>query len=157
MLHRFFSAVDRVHSAPAADAHCDAPCGVYDPASARIAAEAVLSLTKKMLALKAPSGDDSAAWVAFHNTMARYILIKEEQAESAKRELLILWTDFFKPEHLGATPDLHEKFWKAAKLCSECKQTVNEQKASALLEAIREIHGIFWAAKKREIAWYTAA
>ena len=28
-------------------AHCDGPCGIYDPSSARIAAEAVVSMTKK--------------------------------------------------------------------------------------------------------------
>src|SRR3954453_16848827 len=67
-----------------AEAHCDAPCGVYDPASARIAAEAVLSLTKKILDLKYPGNDDPKAAAAFHNTMARYILIKEEQAQLAK-------------------------------------------------------------------------
>jgi nickel superoxide dismutase len=157
VLERLVSALDRVHAAPAAEAHCDAPCGVYDPASARIAAEAVLSLTKKILALQAPTAGDAQAWHAFHNTMARYIVIKEEQAEVAKRELLILWTDFFKPEHLAAAPDLHERFWKAAKLCSECKQTVNEQKAGALLQAVHEIHDTFWAAKKKDVAWYTAS
>ena len=44
-----------------AEAHCDAPCGIYDPASARIAAEAALSMTKKILDLKAPDGGDAKA------------------------------------------------------------------------------------------------
>ena len=38
-----------------AEAHCDGPCGVYDPASARIAGEAVQSMTNKMLTLAAVS------------------------------------------------------------------------------------------------------
>ena len=83
-----------------AEAHCDAPCGVYDPASARIAAEAVQSMTKKMLAMSCPDTSDSAAMAAYMNTMARYALVKEEEAQKCKDELLVLWTDFFKPQHL---------------------------------------------------------
>lgn len=144
-------------AAPEAEAHCDGPCGVYDPASARIAAEAVLSMTRKMTALKHPSGSDETAHLAYHNTLSRYIAIKEEQAEIAKREMLVLWTDYFKPDHLKDFPNLHETFWKAAKLCSACKVEVSEEKAVALLKAIEEIHGVFWKTKKREVAWYTAS
>ena len=138
------------------EAHCDGPCGVYDPASARIAAEAVLSMTKKLSALQHPSSDDHQAHLAYQNTLSRYIAIKEEQAQLAKDELLILWTDYFKPEHLEANPGLHEKFWKAAKLCSATKVEVNEAKANELMAAIEEIHKIFWNSKKRDVAWYTA-
>jgi nickel superoxide dismutase len=89
--------------------------------------------------------------------MSRYIAIKEQQAEIAKRELLILWTDYFKPEHLETHPDLHEIFWKAAKLCSGCKQEVNLEHANALMASIKKIHEIFWATKSRDVAWYTAS
>lgn len=133
-------------------AHCDGPCGVYDPASARIAAEAVLSMTKKILALN--PGDNSHATA---NTLSRYIAIKEEQAQIAKDELLILWTDYFKPQHLEQTPDLHTKFWHAAKLCSASKVEVSLEKAEALMAAIEDIHNIFWATKNRDVAYYTAA
>lgn len=139
-----------------AEAHCDGPCGIYDPASARIGAEAALSMTKKILDLKAPDSSDTKAWVAFHNTMARYIAIKEEQAQVAKDELLILWTDYFKPAHLEKYPDLHTTFWKAAKLCSSVKVEVSLDHANELMDAIKEIHGIFWATKDRDVAWYTA-
>ena len=77
-------------------AHCDGPCGVYDPASARIAAEAVLSMTKKILALEPPPEDNAKALAAYANTVSRYVQIKEEQAHIAKTELLVLWTDYFK-------------------------------------------------------------
>jgi nickel superoxide dismutase len=142
--------------APAAEAHCDGPCGVYDPASARIAAEAVLSMTKKLLALEHPPAGDNKAHIAYANTFSRYVAIKEEQAHLAKTELLVLWTDYFKPEHLKDFPDLHDRFWKAAKLCSAVKVNISEQAASELLEAIAEIHKIFWKTKKRDVAWYTA-
>jgi len=132
-------------------AHCDGPCGVYDPASARIAAEAVLSMTKKILALD--PGDRSHA-VA--NSFSRYINIKEEQAQLAKNDLLILWTDYFKPQHLEQYPDLHDTFWHAAKLCSAVKVEVSLEKAEELMEAIKKIHDIFWATKEREVPFYTA-
>lgn len=138
-----------------AEAHCDAPCGVYDPASARIAGEAALSMTKKILDLKAPEGDDAKAIVNFQNTMTRYIVVKEEQAQAAKDELLILWTDYFKPVHLEKYPSLHDTFWKAAKLCSAVKVEVSLEHANELMDAIKEIHGIFWATKERDVAWYT--
>lgn len=138
-------------------AHCDGPCGVYDPASARIAAEAVLSMTKKILALPLPAAGDAAAAAAYNNTMSRYISIKEEQAHIAKTELLVLWTDYFKPVHLEAYPDLHTTFWNAAKLCSSCKVEVSLTHAQELMAAIEAIHNIFWATKKRDVTYYTAS
>lgn len=138
-----------------AEAHCDAPCGVYDPASARIAAEAVLSMTKKILDLQVPDGGDVKATTNYHNTLTRYIMVKEEQAQVAKDELLILWTDYFKPVHLEKYPNLHDTFWKAAKLCSACKVEVSLEHANELMDAIKEIHEIFWASKDRQVEWYT--
>ena len=140
-----------------AEAHCDAPCGVYDPSSARLGAESVLSMTKKILDLKAPDASDTAATAAYHNTLSRYILVKEEQARIAKEEILILWTDYFKPVHLKTYPDLHDTFWKAAKLCSACKVEVSLEHANELMTAIKEIHEIFWATKGRDITWFTAS
>ena len=119
-----------------------APVAVYDPASARIAAEAVLSMTKKLVDMGAPTD------VASNNTFSRYVAIKEEQAHLAKTELLVLWTDYFKPEHLSSNPDLHTKFWHAAKLCSAVKVEVSVEKAEALMAAIEEIHGIFLGHKE---------
>ena len=137
-------------------AHCDGPCGVYDPASARIAAEAVLSMTKKMKDLQCPETSNSDAMAGYVNTMSRYSVIKEEQAQLCKDELLLLWTDYFKPEHLEGYPDLHNTFWKAAKLCSSCKVEVSVTHANELMEAVEEIHKIFWETKGRDIDFYTA-
>ena len=138
------------------EAHCDGPCGIYDPASARIAAEAVLSMTKKMADLSTPDSSNSAAMSAYLNTMSRYASIKEQEAKKCKDELLVLWTDFFKPEHLEAHPNLHEIFWNAAKLCSACKVEVSIDHATELLEKVKEVHELFWSVKGRDISWYTA-
>ena len=132
-------------------AHCDGPCGVYDPASARIAAEAVLSMEKKIAAL----GD--AMDIATVNTRTRFIEIKESQAEIAKHELDILWHDYFKPEHLEKYPNLHDTFWKAAKLCSKNKTEQDPANGEALLAAIEEVHKMFWATKNRDVAFYRAS
>ena len=142
---------------PRADAHCDGPCGVYDPAAARIHAEAVRSMTQKILALAPPDATDPHAVARFHNTLARYVTIKEQEAEHTKRELLILWTDYFKPAHLTAHPDLHDRFWQAAKLCSACKVEVSPTHADELLEATEGIHQLFWSTKGRDVAWELAA
>ena len=137
------------------NAHCDGPCGVYDPASARIAAEAVVSMTKKMLDLKAPISD-SDAMAHYTNTMSRYASIKEEEAQKCKDEILVLWTDFFKPEHLQTHSDLHSLFWSTAKLCSACKVELSLEHANELLDYIRKIHDLFWSVKGRKVEWYTA-
>lgn len=132
-------------------AHCDGPCGVYDPASARIAAEAVLSMEKKIAAL----GD--ATDIATVNTRTRFIAIKEEQAEIVKNELNILWHDYFKPEHLEKYPNLHDTFWKAAKLGSKNKTEQDPANGEALLKAIEEIHNMFWDSKGRsDVPFYRA-
>ena len=139
-------------------AHCDGPCGVYDPASARITAEAVLSMTKKILDLKKPDSNGlSYDIAAYNNTLSRYIAIKEEQAQKTKDDLLILWTDYFKPVHLDAYPDLHFTFWNAAKLCSACKVEVSIQHAEELMAAVEKIHEMFWDTKNRDVTFYKAS
>lgn len=151
MLNKILATLANTQNIEDVSAHCDGPCGVYDPASARIAAEAALSMTKKLLDAGAASD------VAAQNTQSRFIAIKEQQAHLAKEELLVLWTDYFKPPHLEEYPDLHEKFWNAAKLCSAVKVEVSLEKAEALMAAIEDIHNIFWATKGRDVTYYTAS
>jgi nickel superoxide dismutase len=112
-------------------AHCDLPCGVYDPAQARIEATSVYAVIKKYEA-----NED----IAFRT---RAIAIKDERAELVKHHLWVLWTDYFKPEHLEKFPQLHDLFWKATKAAGETKHTVDLDHARALLDAIDEIGVIF--------------
>lgn len=156
MLKTVLDLCNKLAPAPEASAHCDGPCGIYDPASARIAAEAVRSMTKKILALPVPAAGDNEALIAYNNTFGRYVAIKEEEAEKAKREILILWTDYFKPPHLTDFPDLHDTFWKAAKLCSACKVEVSATHADELVDAIEKIHDMFWKSKSRKVEFYLA-
>ncbi len=116
-------------------AHCDLPCGVYDPAQAKIEAVSVKAIMDKYDGL-----DD-------HNK-ARAIIIKEERAELVKHHLMVLWADYFKPEHLEKHPDLHTKFWMAIKCASDCKHHLEPEYGQKLMEAIDEIAEIFWQTKK---------
>ncbi|ABW25563.1 superoxide dismutase, Ni [Acaryochloris marina] len=158
VLRQIKTLIKRWFPTPVAHAHCDGPCGVYDPATARIYTEAVVSMTRKILDLQPPADQNPQAMATYLNTMSRYIQIKEEQAQKAKEEILILWTDYFKPQHLEQYPNLHDMFWKAAKLCSSCKVEVNLQHAEELLAAVEEVHKVFWATKNRtDVSWYKAS
>ena len=157
MLHKALELIAKKNGHAEVSAHCDGPCGVYDPSSIRIAAEAAVSMTKKILALEVPDTSNGAAMAGYLNTVSRYVAIKEEQAQLAKDEILVLWTDYFKPHHLDAHPDLHTTFWQAAKLCSAVKVEVSAQHAGELMEAVENIHNLFWSTKGREVPWYTAS
>jgi nickel superoxide dismutase len=109
----------------------------------KIAANTVLTLTQKLVALEPPAPGDKQAGLAFGNTAARMIMVKEQHAEICKRELLILWTDWFKPPHVEQFPELHNLVWTTAKLCSKCKQEVNVEAAEQLFQGINKVADIF--------------
>lgn len=142
-----FSAILKILPAGIAYAHCDVPCGIYDPKSAQIAAAGVLKMVEKIVNPPERSEKDINSVRNFHNAMTRYVLVKEEQARICKTELLILWTDYFREGHLKMFPNLHEVFWKAAKLCSVNKQEVNVDYAQELVKVVDEIAGMFKKSK----------
>ena len=125
-----------------AEAHCDIPCGIYDPIAAKIAAQTVLKMVMRIQSL----GDPGAS-VAALNSASRYVTVKEEHAELTKHELDILWHDYFKPEHLEKYPDLHTTFWNATKLASANKQGVDLDAAKSLVDSVDKIAEIFWGTK----------
>ncbi len=116
-------------------AHCDLPCGVYDPAQARIEAESVKACQDKF------QGSDDTEF------RARAVSIKEARADMVKEHLWVLWTDYFKPEHLEKHPDLHDKFWTATKLAGAAKKSNDPAQGQQLLDSIDEIAKIFWETK----------
>ena len=140
--------IDRFFPPNITYAHCDVPCGIYDPKSAQIAATTVVRMVDLITnpPIKVDEGD-KASIRNFHNAMTRYVIVKEEHAQKCKEELLILWTDFFKEEHLKQFPKLHDTFWNAAKLCSKNKQEVDLKSAEDLKKAVDEIADIFAKAK----------
>jgi nickel superoxide dismutase len=122
-----------------ADAHCDVPCGIYDASTMKVAARTVAVLAKKIVDLPVPASPRPEEIRAYQNTVSRMILVKEEHARICKTEMLILWTDFFKPQHLEMFPDLHNTFWNAAKLVSYCKQNVDVAKSEELQTVVEKI------------------
>jgi nickel superoxide dismutase len=133
---RLLSAIDRFAAPTVVEAHCDLPCGVYDPAQARIEAESVKGCMEKF------NGSDDDVF------KTRAVMIKEQRAELVKHHLWVLWTDYFKPNHLEAHPNLHDLFWKATKAAGEAKKTNDVAAAEDLLKQIAEIDKIFWETKK---------
>ena len=129
MLSRILAPRRAVH------AHCDLPCGVYDPAQARIEAESVKACQEKHL------GSDDGEF------RARAVAIKEERATMVKEHLWVLWTDYFKPEHLEKHPNLHELFWSATKEAGAAKKSNDPAQGQKLLDAIDEIAKVFWETK----------
>lgn len=128
-------------------AHCDVPCGIYETGTMSMAADTVNKMVEKIIELKAP-GADPQQHRDFTNTVVRMTATKEEWAQKCKQEILILWTDYFKDEHLAKFPDLHAKVWKATKLCSQAKRTVDLNVARQLKEAVAEVARIFAETKK---------
>jgi len=128
--------LDRVRAPRPVHAHCDLPCGVYDPAQARLEAQSVKACMEKYNA-----SNDA-------DFKVRATMIKEQRADLVKQHLWILWTDYFKPEHLTAFPHLHELFWKATKTAGEAKKTNDVTVADRLLSEIADIDEVFWATKK---------
>jgi nickel superoxide dismutase len=125
-------------------AHCDLPCGVYDPAQARIEAESVKACQQKYQdAEKSKKPSETV-----EDYRSRCLLIKEERADEVKHHLWVLWTDYFKPEHLETYPELHELFWKATKAAGESKKSQEPDQGQQLLDLIGEIDKIFWETKK---------
>jgi nickel superoxide dismutase len=125
-------------------AHCDLPCGVYDPAQARIEAESVMAIQKKYQ----DAANQKKPTETEDEFKQRCIQIKEERADLVKHHLWVLWTDYFKPEHVEKYPQLHEVFWKATKAAGDSKKSQNPDDGQKLLDQIAEIDKIFWETKK---------
>ena len=125
-------------------AHCDLPCGVYDPAQARIEAESVKAIQTKYQDAKAQKKPTETV----EDYQARCLIIKEERADLVKHHLWVLWTDYFKPQHLQKYPQLHDLFWNATKEAGESKKSTDPGQGQKLLDLIGEIDNVFKDTKK---------
>ncbi|MDR3345917.1 MAG: superoxide dismutase, Ni [Campylobacteraceae bacterium] len=134
-----------------AEAHCDVPCGIYDPIIAQIAALSVIRMVDLINALDTQGKTD-------HNSLVRYIQTKEREATKCKDEIAIIWGDFIKPAHLEHYTGLHSIVHKIMSLSSAAKQHVSREKADELLKEVNKFSEIFWEIKnvptKRAICPY---
>src|SRR5437667_2469275 len=133
LLYSLARALDRFSPAPVAYAHCDIPCGIYDPHHAQMAAHTVVRMIDLINQLEKPGPNATPEQRQEYNAkLARYVFVKEQHAEIAKAEVRILWGDYFKPDHLKTFQDLHDLVWKAPKSGSNARQEKDLQPAVEL-------------------------
>lgn len=158
MLHRFLKVVDNIVNFEQARAHCDIPCGIYDPITAQIAALTVVRMIDLMTDLESKSGDQGRE---YQNTFSRYVAVKEEHAEKAKHEVRVIWGDYIKAQHVEQFPELPALTHKIMQFGSKVRQTTDRQAAVDFVEAINQFAQVFWSTKniktKRAKAPYAPA
>lgn len=121
-----------------AHAHCDLYCGVYDPAQAKIEAMSVMKAAQKY-----HDSDEE-------DFRTRAIMIKEERAELVKHHLMVLWVDFFTPQHREQFPQLDDLFWRAIRAASDAKKSLDPADGQKLIDLVDEVADIFWQTEKAE-------
>ena len=141
MIYQFLAKLDEKFHFEQAQAHCDIPCGIYDPTPAQIDALTVVRMMDLMSELAKGEDKDN---VAFHNSMERYIAVKEEHAEKAKNEIRVIWGDYFKKEK---HPNVDELVHKIMQLGSKVRQTADRDAGLAFVAAINEFAEAFWKTK----------
>jgi nickel superoxide dismutase len=144
MIFKLVEALDKRFGFERAKAHCDIPCGIYDPITAQIAALTVVRMDDLMAELEGKGGQKDAA---YQNSMSRYVAVKEEHAEKAKHEIRVIWGDYIKPQHLEKHPELHGIVHKIMQLGSKSRQTADRENAVQLVEAVNQFAEIFWETK----------
>ena len=144
MVFKVFEALDKRFHFERARAHCDIPCGIYDPSTAQIAALTVVRMVDLMADLEAKGGEKDRAYT---NSMGRYVAVKEEHAEKAKHEIRIIWGDYIKPQHIEKHPQLHDLVHKIMQFGSKSRQTADREAAVQFVDAINQFSEIFWDTK----------
>ena len=144
MIYRIVETLDKMFGIEQAKAHCDIPCGIYDPSAAQIAALTVVRMIDLMTDLEKNQTERN---LAYHNSMSRYVASKEEHAEKVKHEVRVIWGDYIKPNHLEKYPDLHGLVHKIMQLGSKSRQTADRETATQLLEAVNQFAEAFWETK----------
>jgi nickel superoxide dismutase len=140
--------LDRMSSPGIVRAHCDIPCGIYDPHLAQVAALTCVRMNQLIRDLPHPDhGAPKEEHDKHHNSFSRYVTVKEEHAELVKREVRIIWGDYFKPEHLEKYPDLHASVFNIMKLASTVRQQVNLGAAEQLFAEVSKFAEAFWDTK----------
>ena len=125
-----------------AKAHCDVPCGIYDPIAAQIAALSIIRMVDLMEGLEK---NDSLSYI---NTISRHVAVKETEAEKVKHEIRIIWGDFVKPPMIEKYPHIHTLVHTIMALAGANRQHVSRSKAMELLDAVNEFAEIFWSLKE---------
>jgi nickel superoxide dismutase len=155
MIYHFMKMLDKKCNFAQAKAHCDIPCGVYDPIIAQIDA---LTVVRMMDLMTGTVEDETKSKVDFQNAIARHIAVKEKHAEHAKQEVRIIFGDYIKAQHIEAHPELPGLFHKILQLGSLCRQGADRKVGLEFVDAINQFAEIFWKTKniatKKAVAPY---
>jgi nickel superoxide dismutase len=122
-------------------AHCDLPCGIYETDTMTHAAATCAKMVEKITSY----GEIDS--IEKNNNFVRAVLIKEEHAQKVKDQLYLLWSDYFKPEHLEKFPELHTVFWNAVKQASSVKQHIDAEECKKLITSVDVISKMFAESK----------
>jgi nickel superoxide dismutase len=140
-----FALLNRIFPTEEAHAHCDVPCGIYDPHLAQVAALTVIRMNQLIEALEAPAMEKAARDKYMHQ-LARYTATKEHHAELVKHEVRIIRGDFFKPDN--SPEGLGELVDGIMKTASAARQSIDLDAANKLLDLVNQFAEAFWTAKK---------
>lgn len=144
MIYQVFDALDKHFGFERAKAHCDIPCGIYDPITAQIAGLTVVRMIDLALDLESKAGDKN---LTYQNTLARYVASKDEHAEKVKHEVRVIWGDYLKPQHFEKYPQTHAIVHEIMALGSKSRQSMERDTALKLVEKLNEFAQIFWETK----------
>lgn len=152
VLPRICATLDRVYDVlrppEPVYAHCDIPCGIYDPHEAQISALTVLRMDQLIAELAAPANDAKPEErAAYGAKLARYTAVKESHAERVKSEVRVIWGDYFTPDHAKQFPHVHDLTWKILKQASKARQGTALAEAQELLKLVQEFSELFWQSK----------
>ena len=144
LIRNAFALVNRLLPAEEASAHCDIPCGIYDPHLAQVAALTVIRMNQ-LIEASEPPAMEKASRDAYMHKLARYTATKEHHAELVKHEVRIIRGDFFKPDNSPA--NLGELVEGIMKTASKSRQNIDMDAANELLELVNQFAEAFWKAK----------
>src|SRR3990167_10179124 len=143
--------IDKIFPPQTAFAHCDVPCGIYDPHEAQMAAHTVCRMTQMINDLKVSSDNpDFEERKKIISQVSRLTKVKEDHAEIIKSQVRIIWGDYFKQEHLDKNKDIHDLVFKLMKQASIVRQNIDEKACQELLEMVQKFSELFWETKNRK-------
>lgn len=125
-------------------AHCDVPCGIYDPYLVQRAAHTIIRMTQLLTEIK--QEDDLKS----DHSIARITHVKEDHSNILEEELETLRNDYFKEEHFKEYPNLNDLFAQALKSCAKARQNIDMAAAQDSLAKVQEIAEIFFKTKNVE-------
>jgi nickel superoxide dismutase len=125
-------------------AHCDIPCGIYETDTMKHSADTCLRMIEMIEELSGADKEKSDE----HNNFIRMVMNKEKHTQNVKREVYILWSDYFKPEHLEKFPDLHDTLWQTAKQAGKVKHSIGRDEAEKLVHMVADVANMFAESKK---------